>query len=154
MPEEPGSRINTPAGNPRPESVRMLRERVQAARGLDITRAQDQCAEALHTSRRAWQQWERGDRRMHPAFWELACDKAAEIEAEAATSKAMAEAMRALRDDYGFEPAGGTDEAPFISSGTVPDGEYYFGDGFKTLFWVRDDKVIVEAFDADLFRRP
>ena len=40
-------------------------------RGLGITAAQDWCAAALHTSRRAWQQWESGDRAMHSAFWEL-----------------------------------------------------------------------------------
>jgi len=72
MPNHPNrSRRDNRAANPCPDQVRALRERVQAALGLDITRAQDQCAEALHTSRRAWQQWERGDRRMHPAFWEL-----------------------------------------------------------------------------------
>ena len=25
----------------------------------------------VHTTCRVWQQWEAGDRRMHPAFWEL-----------------------------------------------------------------------------------
>jgi DNA-binding transcriptional regulator YiaG len=42
-----------------------------AANGIGITAAQDVCAGWLHTSRRAWQQWESGDRRMHPAFWDL-----------------------------------------------------------------------------------
>jgi DNA-binding transcriptional regulator YiaG len=42
-----------------------------AANGIGITAAQDLCAGWLHTSRRAWQQWESGDRRMHPAFWDL-----------------------------------------------------------------------------------
>lgn len=32
---------------------------------------QTQAAALLHTSLRAWQQWEHGDRRMHPAMWEL-----------------------------------------------------------------------------------
>jgi DNA-binding transcriptional regulator YiaG len=32
---------------------------------------QRRAAELVHTSTRAWQQWEAGDRRMHPAFWEL-----------------------------------------------------------------------------------
>lgn len=58
--------------NPQPVQVRKLRESVQQGLSLGITAAQDTCAEALHTSRRAWQQWERGDRKMHPAFWELA----------------------------------------------------------------------------------
>ena len=48
-----------------------MRERVQAARSCGITDAQDWCAEKLHTSRRAFQQWEAGDRRMHPAFLDL-----------------------------------------------------------------------------------
>ena len=39
--------------------------------GLGITAAQDQCAAALHTTRRAFQQWECGDRAMHAAFWDL-----------------------------------------------------------------------------------
>jgi len=25
----------------------------------------------VHVALRTWQQWEAGDRRMHPAFWEL-----------------------------------------------------------------------------------
>lgn len=28
-------------------------------------------ATLVHTTCRVWQQWEAGDRRMHPAFWEL-----------------------------------------------------------------------------------
>jgi DNA-binding transcriptional regulator YiaG len=44
---------------------------VQKAYGLHITAGQDWCAEQLHTSRRSFQQWESGDRSMHPAFWEL-----------------------------------------------------------------------------------
>lgn len=58
--------------NPSPDEVRCLRERIQFKRELGITAAQDFCAELVHTSRRAWQQWESGDRKMHPAFWELA----------------------------------------------------------------------------------
>lgn len=49
-----------------------MRKRVQQLLGLGITAAQDWCAAAVHTSRRAWQQWETGDRSMHPAFVELA----------------------------------------------------------------------------------
>jgi putative transcriptional regulator len=33
--------------------------------------AQKNADEILHTSIRAYQQWEAGDRAMHPAFWEL-----------------------------------------------------------------------------------
>jgi DNA-binding transcriptional regulator YiaG len=44
---------------------------VQEKLALNITAGQDWCAAALHTSRRAWQQWETGDREMHDAFFEL-----------------------------------------------------------------------------------
>lgn len=56
-----------------PDSVQVLalRLKVQANLQVGITAAQDYCAALLHTSRRAWQQWETGDRSMHPAFWEL-----------------------------------------------------------------------------------
>lgn len=57
--------------NPTTTEVIALREKLQGENNLGITAAQDKCAELLHTSRRAWQQWERGDRKMHPAFWEL-----------------------------------------------------------------------------------
>lgn len=56
---------------PTPAEVLRAREEIQARQGLGITAAQDWCAAALHTSRRAFQQWERGERKMHPAFWEL-----------------------------------------------------------------------------------
>jgi DNA-binding transcriptional regulator YiaG len=62
--------------HPTPADVTALRQSVQAQRGIGITAAQDVCAEWLHTSRRAWQQWERGERAMHRAFWELAGIKA------------------------------------------------------------------------------
>lgn len=58
------------APNPSCEDVINLRESLQSD-SVGITKAQDLCAEMLHTSRRSWQQWERGDRKMHPAFWEL-----------------------------------------------------------------------------------
>lgn len=58
--------------SPQPEEVKALRVGVQDAQGMNITEAQDYCAGELWTSRRAWQQWETGDRTMHPAFWELA----------------------------------------------------------------------------------
>lgn len=57
---------------PKPKAVIELREKYQKSRGAGITAAQDYCAEQLHTTRRTWQQWERAERKMHPAFWELA----------------------------------------------------------------------------------
>lgn len=56
---------------PTPARVREARENVQGKLGLGVTAAQDWCAAAVHTKRRPWQQWETGDRAMHPAFWEL-----------------------------------------------------------------------------------
>lgn len=57
--------------SPEPAQVVEQRELVQTGYVLGITAAQDWCAASLHTSRRAFQQWEVGDRAMHPAFWEL-----------------------------------------------------------------------------------
>lgn len=39
---------------------------------------QSEAAQLVYASLRAWQQWEGGDRRMHPAFWELYRTKAIE----------------------------------------------------------------------------
>lgn len=61
--------------NPAPREVVDLRKAIQEREAIGITAAQDRCADMLHTSRRAWQQWEKGDRKMHPAFWELALIK-------------------------------------------------------------------------------
>ncbi|MDD5330218.1 MAG: hypothetical protein PHX38_09450 [Sulfuricella sp.] len=49
--------------NPDPTEIRAARE---AAR-LSQTAA----AGLVFTTCRCWQQWEAGDRKMHPAFWEL-----------------------------------------------------------------------------------
>ncbi|WP_294261729.1 helix-turn-helix domain-containing protein, partial [Propionivibrio sp.] len=57
------SRGGSPSRNPDPAEIKAARE----AAGLSATEA----ATLLHTSYRAWKQWEDGDRRMHPAFWEL-----------------------------------------------------------------------------------
>lgn len=57
------SRDGSPSRNPTPAEVRAARE----AAGLSQTVA----ADLVHTTCRTWQQWEAGDRRMHPAFWEL-----------------------------------------------------------------------------------
>jgi len=58
--------------NPPPTEIKKLRGSVQDLLKMNITTAQDWCADNLHASRRAWQQWEHGDRKMHAAFWELA----------------------------------------------------------------------------------
>jgi putative transcriptional regulator len=50
---------NTPA----PETIIKAR----ASAGL----TQTQAAAVVHTTCRVWQRWEAGDRKMHPAFFEL-----------------------------------------------------------------------------------
>lgn len=62
-----------------PEQVMALREQVQKVKGLGITAAQDWCAEAVCSKRRAWQQWERGERSIHPGIYKLACIEIARI---------------------------------------------------------------------------
>lgn len=49
--------------SPSPVEIRQAR----IAAGL----TQTQAAATVHTICRTWQQWEAGDRHMHPAFWEL-----------------------------------------------------------------------------------
>jgi len=44
-------------------------EIVLARKELNLT--QSQAANILYVSKRTWQQWELGQRKMHPAFWEL-----------------------------------------------------------------------------------
>jgi len=56
---------------PTPEDIKAARKDIQEANRIGITAAQDWCADQVHATRRAWQQWESGARGMHPAFWEL-----------------------------------------------------------------------------------
>ena len=56
-----------PSANQTPDDVRAARK----AAGLSQTEA----ATLVHVALRTWQQWEAGDRRMHPAAWELFCIK-------------------------------------------------------------------------------
>lgn len=56
-------RSNNSAANPTPGEIRAAREKL----GLDYMDA----GSIVHSSARAWQSWELGDRRMHPAIWEL-----------------------------------------------------------------------------------
>lgn len=48
---------------PDPADIRAARE----AAGLSQTAA----ADLVHSKLRTWQQWEAGDRKMHPGLWEL-----------------------------------------------------------------------------------
>lgn len=49
--------------SPTPEQIKEARQKA----GL----TQTQAGALVHTTCRVWQQWEAGDRNMHPAFWEL-----------------------------------------------------------------------------------
>jgi putative transcriptional regulator len=49
--------------SPTPDQIKQAREQA----GL----TQTQAAELIYKGLRTWQQWERGDRAMDPAFWEL-----------------------------------------------------------------------------------
>lgn len=55
--------VPMPACSPRPIEI----ARARKVAGLTQTEA----AELIHASMRAWQQWEAGERQMHPAFYEL-----------------------------------------------------------------------------------
>jgi DNA-binding XRE family transcriptional regulator len=55
----------TPGANPSPEKIAKTREEA------DLT--QTQAAEMIYSTMRTWQQWEGGQRRMHPALWEYWC---------------------------------------------------------------------------------
>jgi putative transcriptional regulator len=52
-----------PFSNPTPEQVREAR----SAAGM----TQSEAARAVRGTMRAWQEWEAGNRRMHPGLWEL-----------------------------------------------------------------------------------
>lgn len=45
----------------------------QARKDAGLT--QQQAAKLIYVGLRTWQQWESGDRKMHPAFFELFCLK-------------------------------------------------------------------------------
>ena len=65
MPSHPNRsrRHRSPAANPTPAEISAARE------NLGLT--QQEAAALLHISLRAWQRYEAGERRMHPALWEL-----------------------------------------------------------------------------------
>lgn len=63
MTNHPNRGPKGPASNPAPETIRAARE----AAGM----TQTESALLVHASLRAWQQWEAGDRRMHPGLWSL-----------------------------------------------------------------------------------
>lgn len=64
MANHPNRGKRTDASTPTPAEIRALRE----SGALSFAQA----AALVYVSGRAWQQWESGERRMHPAFFELA----------------------------------------------------------------------------------
>lgn len=60
------------AESPSPEQVKALRAKVQERDQVGASEAQNRCALLVHTNPRSWRKWEQGERKMHPAFWELA----------------------------------------------------------------------------------
>lgn len=63
MVAHPNRSTGSASKNPTPAQVRVARE------GAGLT--QTQAAELIHGTLRAWQEWEAGNRRMHPGLWEL-----------------------------------------------------------------------------------
>ena len=57
------SRSANPASNPNPYEIIGMRTNARLT--------QKQAADIVFSGLRTWQQWEAGDRRMHPAIWEL-----------------------------------------------------------------------------------
>lgn len=63
MPNHPNRGPKGPSANPAPADIITAR----TAAGL----TQSAAGALVHTTLRSWQQWEAGDRRMHPGLWEL-----------------------------------------------------------------------------------
>jgi DNA-binding transcriptional regulator YiaG len=63
MPNPPNRGRSNPASNPSPKEITVTRQAAQLT--------QTEAGELIYASLRTWQQWEAGDRRMPPAFWEL-----------------------------------------------------------------------------------
>lgn len=57
------SRAANPASNPNPYEIIGMR--------INARLTQKQAADLVFSGLRTWQQWEAGDRRMHPGIWEL-----------------------------------------------------------------------------------
>ena len=62
-PSHPNRSGAGPSRNPTPEEIRAARAR--------IGHSQKGAADLIHATERAWQEWEAGNRRMHPGLWEL-----------------------------------------------------------------------------------
>ena len=63
MSNHPNRGPQGPSSNPEPAAIRKARE--------DAKLTQTAAAALIHSTLRTWQQWEAGDRRMHPGLFEL-----------------------------------------------------------------------------------
>jgi DNA-binding transcriptional regulator YiaG len=63
VPNHPNRSRYSDARNPTPDEIRDAR----TSAGL----TQREAAALIYCTTRAWEDWEGGQRRMHPAFWEL-----------------------------------------------------------------------------------
>lgn len=63
MISHPNRGAPTGAANPEPAAIRAARE------GAKLT--QTAAAELIYSTLRTWQDWEAGERRMHPGLWRL-----------------------------------------------------------------------------------
>ena len=90
-------RPDAAGSNPKPEEIRAARD----ALGLTQTAA----AALIYCTLRAWQDWESGERRMHPASWDLFRMRATDADAVAlllrAADREIARKARAAERDAG-----------------------------------------------------
>lgn len=72
----PGSSATRPGQTPTPAEIRAAREAI-VVDGAPLS--QTRAAALVYCGLRTWQQWEAGERRMHPAFWDLWTRKASDM---------------------------------------------------------------------------
>jgi len=63
MTNHPNRGKRTAASNPKPEEIKAAREAAKMT--------QTEAARVVYATLSAWARWEGGQRRMHPAVWEL-----------------------------------------------------------------------------------
>ena len=96
-----GNDPDRPGRTPRPEEI------LAARQALNLT--QTAAARMIYVSLRAWQQWESGERKLHPAFWELFRRKTRR-EANKAAQEASGEAEAPAEAVPGDAPGAGKGE--------------------------------------------
>lgn len=61
--------MSTPNSTSRPPKTPSAAEIKAARKRANLTGGE--ASALVHSNERSWRKWENGDRRMHPAFWEL-----------------------------------------------------------------------------------